>query len=114
MSGKKDVYARAGMATIHYLTSTYHRSKINNQEDSLRCAMQQYFKMLDMDESNSLGVLGIANVLTEYGKTNEAKELYKLLQTSEIDPQVNIHAMLNNAHLLIDSAESMEVAINLY
>ena len=64
--------------------------------------MIQYFKILDMDESNCMGVLGVANVLTEYNKVNEAREVYKLLQSCETDPLTILHAMTNNAHLLIN------------
>ena len=75
--------------------------------------MIQYFKILEMDESNCLGVLGVANVLAEYGKVHEAKEIYKLLQSSETDPLLILHAMTNNAHLLVNQ-DNLEVAINLY
>ena len=68
---------------------------------------------METDENNCAGVLGIGNVLTEYGKVDEAKEIYKLLSTSEPDSVIGQHAMLNHAHLLMDDQNS-EVAINLY
>ena len=66
--------------------------------------MKQYFTILDTDENNCAGVLGIANVLTEYGKVDEAKEIYKLLATSEPDSEIGLHAMVNQAHLLMDDS----------
>ena len=75
--------------------------------------MKQYFTILETDENNCAGVLGIGNVLTEYGKTEEAKEIYKLLSTSEPDSVIGRHAMLNHAHLLMEERNS-EYAINLY
>lgn len=44
--------------------------------------MQLYFEILECDEANCFGVLGIGNILAEYGKTHEAKEIYKLLEQS--------------------------------
>lgn len=75
--------------------------------------MLQYFKIVDMDESNCLGILGIANILTEYGKVHESKEIYKLIQSCETDPLIIFHSMLNNAHLLINQ-ENQEIALNMY
>lgn len=75
--------------------------------------MIQYQKVVDMDEGNAFGVLGIANILTEYNKVHESKEVYKLLQNCETDPVIILHAMLNQAHLLINE-ENQEIAINLY
>ena len=75
----------------------------------------KYFKYWNdsTDENNCAGVLGIANVLTEYGKVDEAKEIYKLLSTSEPDSEIGLHAMINQAHLLMDD-QNREYAINLY
>ena len=113
MSGKRDSYARVGIANIQYAASVLQRPNINKQEESLRQAMKQYFTILDTDENNCAGVLGIANVLTEYGKVDEAKEIYKLLSTSEPDSEIGLHAMINQAHLLMDD-QNREYAINLY
>lgn len=44
--------------------------------------MQMYFTILELDDQNCAGALGIANVLNEYDKTTEAKEIYKLLVNS--------------------------------
>lgn len=41
--------------------------------------MDRYIAVLEKDESNSLAALGIANVLAEHGKLNEAFEIYKVL-----------------------------------
>jgi hypothetical protein len=47
--------------------------------------MNQYFSVLEIDDMNCFGSLGIANVLCEYNKVHEAKEIYKLLSVSEPD-----------------------------
>jgi hypothetical protein len=47
--------------------------------------MGKYFSLLELDERNSYGSLGIANVLAEYGKVREAKEIFALLANSEAD-----------------------------
>ena len=75
--------------------------------------MNDYFKLLEIDEKNCSGVLGIGNVLAEYGKIHEAKEIYKLLSNTEPDSLLGQHAMVNHAHLLM-AAESYEFAVNLY
>jgi len=62
---------------------------------------------------NTAGCLGIANVLSEYNKVTEAKEIFKVIETSETDPQIFKHALVNHAHLLM-SDENNEFAINLY
>jgi hypothetical protein len=46
-------------------------------------AMNQYFSILERDEHNCAGALGIANVLNEYGKIREANEIYKVLTYNE-------------------------------
>ena len=63
--------------------------------------MNQYFSVLEIDDANCFGSLGIANVLCEYNKVHEAKEIYKLLSVSEPDSLAGQHAMLNHAHLLM-------------
>ena len=75
--------------------------------------MQQYFSVLELDEMNTAGSLGIANILSEYNKVTEAKEIFKVVENSETDPFIIRHAMLNHAHLLMND-ENNEFAINLY
>lgn len=75
--------------------------------------MKQYFAVIEFDDMNTAGALGIANVLSEYTKVTEAKEIYKVLQTCDTDPEILKSAMLNHAHLLM-SDEQNEFAINLY
>ena len=83
------------------------------QEKALRDAMNQYFSVLEIDDANCFGSLGIANVLCEYNKVHEAKEIYKLLSVSEPDSLAGQHAMLNHAHLLMQEA-NFEFAVSLY
>lgn len=85
MSGKRDAYSRMGLANIHYETSTLQRGNLEVQESELRKAMQQYFSVLEIDECNTAACLGIANVLSEYNKVTEAKEIFKVIETSETD-----------------------------
>ena len=75
--------------------------------------MQQYFSVLELDEMNTAGSLGIGNVLSEYNKCTEAKEIFKVIENSETDPMIVRNAMLNHAHLLM-TEETNEFAINLY
>jgi len=44
--------------------------------------MSRYIAVLENDEANSFASLGIANILAEYGKQNEAYEIYKVLALS--------------------------------
>ena len=69
--------------------------------------------MLELDEMNTAGSLGIGIVLSEYNKVTEAKEIFKVIENSETDPTIVKHALLNHAHLLM-SEENNEFAINLY
>ena len=62
---------------------------------------------------NTAGSLGIGNVLSEYNKVTEAKEIFKVIENSETDPLIVKHALLNHAHLLM-TEENNEFAINLY
>ena len=75
--------------------------------------MTSYFRVLEIDDNNCFGSLGVANVLCEYNKVHEAKEIYKLLGQSEPDSLAGQHAMLNHAHLLMWEG-NYEFAINLY
>lgn len=54
--------------------------------------MDKYINVLDIDEANSFAALGIANVLAEHGKVNEAMEVYKVIK--ENNPNI-YHALLN-------------------
>jgi hypothetical protein len=45
--------------------------------------MHQYFTILERDEHNCAGAIGVANVLNEYGKIREANEIYKVLTYNE-------------------------------
>ena len=79
----QDSYARVGLANSSYWISTLRRADSNRQEEFLRMAMHQYFSILERDEHNCAGALGIANVLNEYGKIREANEIYKVLTYNE-------------------------------
>lgn len=57
--------------------------------------MQMYFTILEQDDQNCAGALGIANVLNEYDKTAEAKEIYKLLVNSTTNSLTGFHARVN-------------------
>lgn len=77
----KDSFAKLGIANMNYSQSNTMRGMdINKQEEYLRRAMGLYFEILECDEANCFGVLGIGNILAEYGKVHEAKEIYKLLE----------------------------------
>jgi tetratricopeptide (TPR) repeat protein len=112
-SHNKDAFARVGLANIAYLSSCLFRSEVQKQEDYMRYAMRQYFGILEIDENNCFGSLGIANLLTEYNKVDEAKEVYKLLAISEPDSQVGLNALLNQAHILTFE-NGFDQAIKLY
>lgn len=76
--------------------------------------MHQYFTVLEIDECNTAACLGIANVLSEYNKVTEAKEILKVIETSETDEQILKHALVNHAHLLMTNENNSEFAVNLY
>jgi len=61
------------------------RHDLPKQEKYLQEAMRAYMNLLEIDESNCAGVLGIANVLVEHNKVAEAKEVFKPLEQSEPD-----------------------------
>ena len=44
--------------------------------------MDRYIAVLEHDEANSFATLGIANILAEHGKQNEAFEIYKVIALS--------------------------------
>jgi tetratricopeptide (TPR) repeat protein len=85
LSGNRDTYAFVGLANINYALSVQYRHDMNVQEAQLRSALSKYFGILEIDEFNTYASLGIGNILTEYGKVTEAKEIYKLLANSEAD-----------------------------
>jgi len=64
-----DAYARLGIANANYHISSMVRHDLEKQERSLRTAMNNYFTILEIDDHNCGGTLGVANVLNEYGKT---------------------------------------------
>jgi len=105
---KADSYAVMGIANIEYEASIANRSK--PQEKYLQSAMERYLYVLEHDEANAYATLGIANVLAEYGKFEEASEIYKVLR--DTCPEMP-HAMVNSAHLLVER-KSYEQAIVIY
>lgn len=72
--------------------------------------MDKYINVLENDETNAFASLGVANILAEHGKINEAMEVYKVLK--ETNPNIP-HPLLNQAHLNM-AQESYETAANLY
>ncbi len=58
--------------------------------------MGRYIAVLENDEANCFASLGIANILAEHGKQNEAYEIYKVLSLS--NPNMH-HPIVNQAHL---------------
>jgi thioredoxin-like negative regulator of GroEL len=95
ISKGQDSYARVGLANSSYCISTLRRADSNRQEEFLRQAMNQYFNILERDEHNCAGALGIANVLNEYGKVREANEIYKVLTYNEPNSQTGLQARIN-------------------
>lgn len=72
-----------------------------------------YFSILEYDDHNCAGALGIANILNEYDKTSEAKEIYKLLVNSEPNSVTGFHARVNQAHITMWE-KNYDLAVNLY
>ena len=91
-----DSYAMCGIANINYDISTLYRNDQKNQEIYLKKAMDRYMAVLESDEFNSFAALGVANILAEHGKQNEAFEIYKVLAVS--NPNM-YHPLVNQAHL---------------
>ena len=101
MSKGQDSFSRVGIANSNYHISTMCRPDVIKQEQYLSTAMHGYFKILEMDEHNCSGSLGIANVLCEYGKTAQANEVYQLLALSEPNSLVGRHAIVNQGHIAV-------------
>lgn len=51
----------------------------------MQSSLSKYFSLLELDENNCYGSLGIGIIIAEYGKVDEAKEIFKLLANSEPD-----------------------------
>ena len=60
--------------------------------------MDKYMNVLEADETNCFAVLGVANVLAEHNKLNEAMEIYKILKENNTSIY---HPLLNQAHLQV-------------
>jgi hypothetical protein len=54
--------------------------------------MDKYIAVLEIDEANTFASLGIANVLAEFNKVNEAMEIFKIIK--ENNPSL-YHPLLN-------------------
>jgi hypothetical protein len=76
--------------------------------------MQIYFTVLEQDDQNCAAALGVANVLCEYGKSDESKQIYKLLGNScENNPMTGFQARVNQAHCTMWE-QNYDLAVNLY
>jgi tetratricopeptide (TPR) repeat protein len=73
------------------------RVKPEKEEEELKKSLSYYMKVLEQDDGNIYAALGTANVLGEYGKVDEAQEIYKVLR--ENAPQIH-HPFINSALLL--------------
>lgn len=105
-----DSYALIGKANINYEQSTRCRDDPHKQSFFLNKAMNTYIEVLERDECNAFASLGIANILSEYGKVQEALEIYKVLRES--NPHLP-QPLVNLAHLNM-SEGNYEAAINFY
>ena len=72
--------------------------------------MDLYLKVLDFDEANAFASLGVANVLAEHGKLEEAQEIFRVLR--ETNPNM-WQPRINLAHLMV-AKENYETAITNY
>ena len=79
----------------------------------MRQAMNSYFSILELDDHNCGGALGIANVLNEYDKVTHANEIYKLLANSEPNSLLGRHSTVNQGHIAM-WAKNFDLAVNLY
>jgi len=73
-----DSYSFIGLATIAFQQAM--NSKDNKDQDQLLIrSYNKYLEILSHDQSNCFAVLGVANVLAYFNKTEDAQEIYKLL-----------------------------------
>lgn len=75
--------------------------------------MNQYFNILERDDHNCAGALGVANVLNEYGKIREANEIYKVLTYNQPNSSTGLQARINQAHVAMWD-KNYDLAVNLY
>jgi thioredoxin-like negative regulator of GroEL len=70
------------VANIYYEWSTRLRDDELKQSDLLKRANEKYMSVLEFDESNLYAAMGIACVLAEFNKVEEAVEILKKLNES--------------------------------
>lgn len=76
--------------------------------------MNMYFTVLEQDDQNCAAALGVANILCEYGKIDESKQIYKLLVNScENNQLTGFQARVNQAHCTMWE-QNYDLAVNLY
>ena len=74
-----DSYVVLSVANIYYEWSTRLRDDDNKQAEFLQRANEKYKMVLEHDESNIFAAMGIACVLAEFNKVEEAVEILKKL-----------------------------------
>lgn len=80
IAGLKEPYANLGIANLDYERSTQVRHEEKKQEEKMRRAMKMYMETLELDPSNAFATLGLANIMAEHGKIQDAVKIYSVLK----------------------------------
>lgn len=94
----RDSYALLSQANIMYNVSVELRKMPDKEENELKKALDLYMKVLEIENNNVFATLGIGNILGEFGKVNEAQEIFKIVR--EHHPNTP-YPMINSAHLYL-------------
>lgn len=108
-----DSYIVLSIANIYYEWSTRLRSNEQRQGEFLKRANEKYMQVLEYDESNVFAAMGIAIILAEHNKIDEAYEILKSIMEACPTQIQTPSIMINLAHLNM-VLENYEAAINLY
>ncbi len=108
-----DSYIVLSVANVYYEWSTRSRNNEQRQGDLLKRANEKYMQVLEYDESNIFAAMGVAIVLAEHNKTEEALEILKGVKEACPSHVERPAILINLAHLHVVH-ENYESAINLY
>ena len=95
-STNKDLYALLALANLNFHAASEQRAFPANHQAQLTKAISMYVQVLLQNPNNIYASLGVANVLAEFNRRNEAQDIYNIIRQNH--PNLH-HPWVNSAHL---------------
>lgn len=106
----KDCYTLIFAGNLYYESALQIRQRQNDFSKRINRALQYYFKALEIDKYNAYAAIGIANIFSEYGLTNQSLDIYKSINEKFT---LNISSFYNEALIYTSDGKYEKAALSL-